>query len=300
MKPPVLFRMRRPNRQVPLFVALLSCCAGGGAHAQQRPAPPKLPDDPRVHLVQIPGSVPRPRPAAVIVPKDYESGARRYPVLYLLHGLDGSWVDWLTRTNVLAYTRDLPLIVVLPDAGDSWYVDSATDSTQRFEHYVGTDVVRYTDTHFRTLPYPQARYVAGLSMGGYGALRLATDDPGRFSFAASLSGAFTPIRDSDHESVMLAFGPLGSAARQAGDLATLLREADPDRLPYYYLGCGTGDELIPGSREIAAVLSKRGLPYEYHETHGVHEWEYWDREIRPILRRIAQRIPPEARNGGPR
>jgi S-formylglutathione hydrolase FrmB len=94
---------------------------------------------------------------------------------------------------------------------------------------------------------------------------------------------------------MAAFGPEGSQARAAGDVATLLKNADSDGLPYYYLGCGTGDGLLPGSREIADVLSTRELPYEYHETHGVHEWEYWDREIRPILRRIAERIPEEAR-----
>ncbi|MGD8321874.1 MAG: alpha/beta hydrolase-fold protein [Gemmatimonadota bacterium] len=278
-----------------LLAVLLTTAQVPGLAAQDQPAPPKLPDDARVHLVEIPGSVPESRPAAVILPRGYDRGSRRYPVLYLLHGLTGSYVDWLTRTNVLTYTANLPVIVVLPDAGDSWYVNSATDSTARYADYIAKDVVRYADTHYRTLPYPQARYVAGLSMGGYGALRLATEHPRTFSFAASLSGAFTPIRDWDHPSLVQAFGPVGSAARAAGDLAAILENAEPDGLPYYYLGCGTGDGLITGNREIAAILSTRGLPYEYHETHGVHEWEYWDREIRPILQRIVERIPPEAR-----
>jgi putative tributyrin esterase len=262
----------------------------------QGPAP-KLSDDPRVKLVQIPGSVPAPRPAAIVLPVGYDTGSRRYPVLYLLHGLDGSWQDWLSRTNLLAYTAHLPAIVVLPDAGNSWYVNSATDTTQRFEHYIGTDVVAYVDAHFRTLPYPQARYIAGLSMGGYGALLLATKAPGRFSFAASLSGAFTPIRDWDHPSVMAAFGPVGSAARDSADFARILKTADPRGLPYYWLGCGTSDPLIGGSREIAAILSERKLPYEYHETAGAHEWAYWDRSLPAVLQQVRQRI--DLLNGGP-
>ena len=273
----------------PLLLALALLLPGRAVLLAQAPAgSPRLPDDPRVHRVQIPGSVPQARPAAVILPTDYDDGTHRYPVLYLLHGLGGSWVDWLTRTNILEYTRTMPLIVVLPDAGDSWYVNSSTDAKQRFQDYVGNDVVRWTDANFRTLPYPQARYIAGLSMGGYGALRLATLSPRRFSFAASLSGAFTPVRTSDHPSVLSAFGAVGDSARAAGDYAALLREVKTEPLPYVYLACGTGDGLIDGNREIAAVLSERGIPYEYHETHGVHEWEFWDREIRPVLRRIAQ------------
>lgn len=287
---------RRPPIRALLLATLLFLTVAPRLLAQQpAPAPPKLPEDPRVHLVQIPGSVPETRPAAVIVPAGYDEGTHRYPVLYLLHGLWGSWVDWLTRTNILDYTATLPVIVVIPDASDSWYVNSSTDPKQRYADYIGTDVVGYTDTHFRTLPYPQARYVAGLSMGGYGALRLAVQAPRKFSFAASLSGAFTPLRNWDDPSLMKAFGPVGDSARAAGDLATILRNVGPDGLPYLYLACGTGDGLIDGNREIAAILSEREIPYEYHETHGVHEWEFWDREIRPVLRQIAQRIPPEAR-----
>lgn len=278
-----------------VLAGVLAAAPLSTALAQGTAAPPKLPDDPRVHMVEIGGSVPTARPAAVILPRGYDGGSRRYPVLYLLHGLGGSYVDWLARTNLLEYTADLPLILVLPDGGDSWYVNSATDSTAHFEDYIVTDVVRYTDAHYRTLPYPQARYVAGLSMGGYGAVRLATEHPRIFSFAGSLSGAFTPVRDWDRESVVRAFGPPGSPARAAGDVATLLKNAKPGGLPYYDLACGTGDGFISGNRELAEILSERGIPYEYHETHGVHEWEYWDREIRPILRRIAQRIPAEAR-----
>lgn len=281
---------RAPVLKLAMLVALQFVLAVAPLPVFAQGPVPKLPDDPRVKVVQIPGSIPAPRPAAIVLPIGYDSGSQRYPVLYLLHGLDGSWRDWLSRTNLLSYTAAVPVIVVLPDAGNSWYANSVTDTTRRFEHYIGTDVVAYVDAHFRTLPYPQARYIAGLSMGGYGALLLATKQPGRFSFAASLSGAFTPIRDWDRPSVVAAFGPVGSAARDSADFARILKAADPHGLPYYWLGCGTSDPLIGGSREIAAILSARNLPYEYHETAGAHEWAYWDRSLPAVLGQVRRRV----------
>ena len=286
--------------------ALLLLAPGLAAQARPRaPTPPRAPattavapaagplfpaTDPRVHVVTIPGTIPQPRPAAILLPRDYETSGVRYPVLYLLHGLGGAWDNWLSRTNVLEYTADLPLIVVMPDAGDSWYANSATDTTQKFQHYIAQDVVQYVDAHFRTLPFAQARYLAGLSMGGYGALILATKFPNRWSLAASLSGAVSMAKSSDIPSTNAAFGPVGSATRDSADLLALLRRADPRGLPYYYLDCGTGDRLIQGNREVAAILSERALPYEYHEVRGVHDWEMWNRRIPVVLQLVRQRI----------
>jgi S-formylglutathione hydrolase FrmB len=236
-------------------------------------------------VVEIGGTVPKPRPTAVLLPRDYATSGRRYPVLYLLHGLSGAYDNWLSRTNLLEYTADLPLIVVMPDAGDSWYGNSVTDTTQKFQHYVAEDVA-----NFRTLPFAQGRYIAGLSMGGYGAVMLATKYPNRYSLAASFSGAVGMARSSDSPSVNAAFGPPNSPTRDSADLPALLKRVDPRGLPYYYLDCGTADRLIQGNRDVAAILSDRGLPYEYHEVRGVHDWEYWNRRVPIVLQLVAQRI----------
>lgn len=259
----------------------------------QAPSAPLIPSTPRVEVVRIPGSVPEPRQAVVLLPADYAGSARRYPVLYLLHGLWGSHRDWIGRTNLVEYTADLPLIVVLPDAGDSWYTNSATDEKQRFEDYIGRDVVAYVDAHYRTLPYPQARYVAGLSMGGYGAIKLGIRNPRTFSLAASFSGAFGYLEREGVESIEAAFGPRGSEARVANDVATLLRAVEPGAiaaLPYIYLDCGTSDALLADNRRLGALLHERGARYEYHEVAGRHEWEYWDRRLPHVLALIAARI----------
>ncbi|HET9986257.1 MAG TPA: alpha/beta hydrolase family protein [Longimicrobiales bacterium] len=250
----------------------------------------KFPEDPRVQVVTIPGKLPKPRQAAIVLPAGYASGARRYAVLYLLHGYGGGYDNWLTRTNLLAYTADLPLIVVMPDAGNSWYANAVRDTTQRFEDYVARDVVDYVDANYRSLPFPQARFIGGLSMGGYGALMLSLKNPGKYSLAASISGAAGPVRTSTDMELEAVFGPVGSEARKAADLVERLRTADPKRLPYFYLDCGTSDGLLASNREVTAVLAERGIPYEYHETHGAHEWEYWDRRIQVVLGLVRERI----------
>ncbi len=271
--------------------------------AQARPRAPKAPaaavapapgplfpaTDPRVRVVTIPGTVPQPRSAAVLLPGDYDTSGRRYPVLYLLHGLGGAYDNWLSRTNVLELTASLPLIVVMPDAGDSWYANSATDTVQKFEHYIAQDVVQYVDSHFRTLPFAQARYIAGLSMGGYGALMLASKYPNRWSLAASFSGAVGGA-NSDSPSTNAAFGPAGTASRDSADLPARLKRVDPKGLPYLYLDCGTSDRLVQGNRTVAGILSDRGIPYEYHEVRGVHDWEFWNRRLPVVLTLIQERL----------
>lgn len=247
-------------------------------------------DSGRVRVVEIQGGLAEARPAAVVLPRGYDADGRRYPVLYLLHGLWGGHRDWIDRSDLLAFTAELPLIVVLPDVGDSWYTDAVARPGDRFADYVPVDVVDHVDRHFRTLPFPAARYVAGLSMGGYGALRGAAEHPGRFSLAASFSGAFHTATDTTWESVAEAFGPPGSEARRAGDLAGLLERADAERLPYLYLDCGTSDRLLGVNRAVAGVLSRRGVAYEYHEVAGGHSWEYWNRRLPVVLDLVRERI----------
>ena len=268
-----------------LFLALLVLPARLPAQGEGAAA-----DSGRVRTVQIRGRLPEARPAVVLLPAGYGRSARRYPVLYLLHGLWGGHRDWLDRTNLAQYTRDLPAIVVLPDAGDSWYANSPSDTTARFEDYVAQDVPDYVDRHFRTLPFPAARYVAGLSMGGYGAYRLALRQPGKFSLVASFSGAFVTGTDTAYKGMAEAFGPPGSPARAAGDVPRLLEEARLTSPPYFYLDAGTSDPLLRSSREVAAALARRGFAYEYHEVRGAHSWEYWNRRLPVVLEIVRERV----------
>jgi putative tributyrin esterase len=278
----------RPLRPPPLIFALLAALAVGlppTAYAQAVATA----DTARVRIVSIPGSVPAPRNAVVVLPAGYHASLRHYPVLYLLHGHDGGHRNWLDRTNLLAHTARLPLIVVLPDAGNSWYTNSFARPEEKFEEYVAREIPAFIDQNFRTLTYREARYVAGLSMGGYGALKLGLKYPGRFSLAGSFSAA-PLIAASTSQTVNDALGPAGSASRTANDLLALAAEVSVADAPYFYIDSGIADRLLTGNRTLVQAMQARGLAYEYHEVPGAHTWEFWDRRLPVFLQLVEERI----------
>lgn len=276
----------RQSRLTIRLLAALVLALPSAAGAQAAP----VPDTGRVRIVSIPGSLPQPRSAVVVLPAGYDGSARRYPVLYLLHGHDGGHRNWMERTNLLAYTARLPLIVVLPDGGNSWYSNSFARPDEKFEDYVARDVPAYVDQHFRTLTFREARYIAGLSMGGYGALKIALRNPARFSLAGSFSGALTPVRDTTYASVRDAFGPPGSAPRAENDLPAIARDARVPDATYFYLDTGSADRVLPSNRELVQVMAARPLAYEYHEVPGAHTWEFWNRRLPVFLALVEERI----------
>lgn len=227
-------------------------------------------------------------PYRIYRPANYADTTRRYPVLYLLHGVFGGYENWDTLTNLASYVGDHDWIIVMPEADDSWYTNSAATERDKFEDYITKDLVAQVDGEYRTICDRHARAVAGLSMGGYGAFKFALRDPASFFFAGSLSGAFAATRNLDARADLTAklrevFGPAGSLTRTQNDVFLLLEKADPETLPYFYLGCGIGDDFLAVNREFAAELSRRNLRYEYHETPGDHQWDYWDRGMKAML-----------------
>ena len=298
---PALCAFRQPWRTMILLAGL---AAGVPGTARSQAA--LLTDTARVRIVSIPGSIPAPRNAAVVLPTGYHDSARRYPVLYLLHGHDGGHRNWVERTNLLAHTARLPVIIVLPDAGNSWYTNSFTRPEERFEEYVAREVPAFVDAHFRTLTYREARYVAGLSMGGYGALKLGLKYSTRFSLAGSFSGNPEAAADTSYGTRLDAFGPAGSASRAENDLLALARDARVAEGTYFYVDCGSADRLLAGNRAFIQAMSARPLAYEYHEVPGTHSWEFWDRRLPVFLRLVEERIarlpaadPAAARPGTP-
>ncbi len=218
-----------------------------------------------------------------------------YPVLYLLHGHDGSHRDWYDRTDVGRYVDGTPLIVVFPDGDNSWYVDSYRNSEKRYEQYLMADLFNEIERRFSV--DPARRAIAGLSMGGYGALLYALKYPGRFAFAGSFSGAFIfprfiedtirqPVGQHIAASLLRAFGPARSDTRLSNDVYTLFNSASSDSLPFVYMATGIQDGFryfLPGHRFFADSLKAAGVQYEYHETPGRHSWTYWDRELKRMM-----------------
>jgi S-formylglutathione hydrolase FrmB len=229
----------------------------------------------------------------VLLPCFYHTGSGRFPVLYLLHGLYGNYLNWDTRTNLERYAQKYEMIVVMPDADDSWYTNSATDPKDRFEDYIAKDLVAEIDGKFRTLRSRHSRAIAGLSMGGYGALKVALRYHEDFAFAGSVSGALNAPQDlgdlqpAFRDQLLKVFGPPGSAVRAENNVFSLLQSAGLKDLPYFYVACGSADDFLSVNRDFAAQLSSRGAAYEYHETAGGHTWDYWDRSVQDLLRSVA-------------
>ena len=231
----------------------------------------------------------REMPYRIYLPHGYAATRRRYPVLYLLHGLYGNFENWDKLTHLSTYAAGMDWIIVMPDAGNSWYANSATVPQDRFEDYILKDLIAEIDAQYRTIRARQGRAIAGLSMGGYAAMKFALRDPQLFFFAGSLSGALDPARDLDTRlpefapKLIEVFGAAGNPARAHNDVFALIKKAMPAGLPYLYLACGEEDRFLVVNREYVADLSGRHVLYEYHENPGNHDWTYWDREIKPLL-----------------
>jgi S-formylglutathione hydrolase FrmB len=180
----------------------------------------------------------------------------------------------------------------MPDADDSWYTNSATVPHDKFEDYIARDLISEIDAKYRTIRERHARAIAGLSMGGYGAVKLALKYPELFAFAGSLSGAFNAPQNLGHlrpefrAKLQEVFGDASNRTRRENDIFLLLKTTH--EYPYLYLACGTGDFFLATNRDLAVRLSSQKLPYEYHETAGGHTWEYWDSALDPMLHTVAR------------
>jgi S-formylglutathione hydrolase FrmB len=208
-------------------------------------------------------------------------------VLYLLHGLSDDDTAWTRYTSIERYAAERGLAVVMPQVHRSFYADERHGA--RFWTFLSTELPTIVAALFRVSERRADTFVAGLSMGGYGALKWALRQPERFAAAASLSGALdipgrAPGSLPPHvrETLDRIFG----AATIAGtddDLLHLARSADPQTLPPLYLACGTDDHLYGDNQRFRAAVDERGLDLTVDFGPGDHEWGYWDEQIRHVL-----------------
>jgi S-formylglutathione hydrolase FrmB len=225
----------------------------------------------------------------VLLPQGYQSSGVQYRALYLLHGLTGDYLDWSTRTDLARIAKDAELVIVMPDGENSWYVNAA-DKGPRFEDYIADDLVKDVESKYRVIRSRYGRAIAGLSMGGYGALKIALKRPNVFAAAGGFSSAlgvtdpkFDDALSAYKEQLYKMFGPAGSETRTANDILVIAGKAKPESASALYVDCGTSDGLLESNRELVATLQKRGFAYEYHEVPGAHTWDYWNRRMEVFL-----------------
>jgi S-formylglutathione hydrolase FrmB len=249
----------------------------------------------------------------IVLPAGYEKTSDRYPVLYLLHGFTSNYTAW-AHLNVPKYARAYDLIVVMPDAGNSWYVNwakSEDGQKNRWEDCLVHDLVEHIDATYRTIPRREGRAINGLSMGGFGGLMLGLRHPDLFCSIGSESGALGFARSVGERlkegKALKRFGkepstkpnpligikgfssqaersPKGQVFVTPADAAAydpfqLVLKIPREKLPHIYLDCGTEDRLLKDNREFARLLMEKDIPFTYSQSRGGHKGPYWAREV---------------------
>lgn len=282
--------------------------------------------------------------ARVYLPPSYDAGTRRYPVAYYLHGVGGDETNWSMQGRLGATMDSLvatgmpEMIVVMPDGDDGWYttwnaLGNFTECSRnppkresaanycvpwpKYDDYIARDVVAHVDSTYRTIADRAHRAIAGLSMGGYGAVSLALGYPDVFSAAASHSGVLSPLMGIPHDSLpapareardidemharwppwawsglSLTFGGRDMYGWWARDPLRIARRAlDGGRaLPLIYADVGVDDNFLVENRAFVTNARALGARVEYHEWPGKHDWPYWRAHLPESLSWISARI----------
>jgi putative tributyrin esterase len=266
-----------------LWVAFVAPCNAGEQKGTEVRAGER---SPRLHEGEFfSASLQKKAKYRVLLPTKYSPDGKRFPVLFLLHGLYGDYTNWSKLTKLVAYSEDLDLVIAMPGVGDSWYVNSPSDPTARYEDFVVRDFIAEIDGKYRTIADREHRFIAGLSMGGYAAVYMSEKYPQLFSYAGGFSAALDAPLNLDERrtefgpSLVTAFGPHGSQVRQDNDVFRLLEAADGKKVVPIYLDCGEEDMFLDVNRRLAAKLQAMKAAYQYREYPGDHNWEYWDGAI---------------------
>lgn len=207
-----------------------------------------------------------------------------HPTLFLLHGLSDDETIWLRRTSIERYVAPLGLAVVMPNVHRSFYVNQRYGLA--YWDFVSAELPQKMREFFKLSPRREDTFVAGLSMGGFGATLLALKKPEQYAAAASLSGVYDLLGPEIQllPDYRLAFGDReGAAEYQPQKLAEELVASGKPR-PALYLCCGTEDPLHAQNVKFHEELSALGLEHTFEVGPGSHNWEYWDRAIQAVLR----------------
>lgn len=234
----------------------------------------------------------------VLLPPSYDREHRHYPVLYLLHGFLNPFYEWDRQTSLARQLERYEVVVVLVEGDNSFYLDSAGEPKDRYLAYFFRDLLPEIRTHYRVMSETYGQAIAGVSMGGYGALLYGLRFPGAFAFVGSFAGVPNLMRDEELLGNLAAygagavFGPAGGATRTENDVMALLDKVEKGAaLPYFFLNVGNDDEFAPQNLAFAEKLRAKGVRHELLLLPGGHEWDVWDRALPAFFDALARVLP---------
>ena len=209
------------------------------------------------------------------------NNGENYKCLYLLHGLSDNYSIWLRRTSIERYADKYGICVVMPSGGRSFYFNQANG--ENYYDFIAKELPQRINEFFKVSNRREDRYIAGVSMGGYGAIKIALKECDSFCAAAGLSSVADIKTElfKDHLNNLLN----GNVEKiHENDLYHLIKEKENEvNKPRLYSWCGTEDFLYKDNIEFKTYMEKYNYDFTYRESSGDHGWEYWDKEILAVL-----------------
>lgn len=232
-------------------------------------------------------------PVNVILPVDrfdadtnrYLNGKdRKYKTLYLLHGLLGNYTDWISQTRIQKWAEEKNLAVVMPSGDNSFYFNSRTPWND-YGTFIGEELVDVTRRMFPLSEKREDTFIAGLSMGGFGALRNGIVYSNNFSHVAGLSSAVHIFEDTSEEANIGLFDNIEEASKTNKNPWVAVEEMISEKrpIPKFYMACGTKDDLMPANISFRNYLQEKGIEVTWDEDDYGHDWDFWDSQIKKVL-----------------
>ncbi|MBQ6356948.1 MAG: acetylesterase [Solobacterium sp.] len=217
---------------------------------------------------------------------DYEPVKEKFKTLYLLHGLLGNYTDWVSGTRIQRWAEEKNLAVVMPSGDNSFYVNSQVVNND-YGEFIGHELVEVTRRMFPLSDKREDTFIAGLSMGGFGALRNGIKYADTFGYVAGLSSAVHLFEDNADNVAGegQVFGDIAAARKTDLNPKVALENVlqSGKTLPKFYMACGLSDGLLASNRDLHEFLVEHGADVTYIEEPGAHEWDFWDRQIKCVL-----------------
>jgi enterochelin esterase-like enzyme len=246
---------------------------------------------------------------SIYLPPDYESSTRHYPVVYLLHGFtddETAWVQFgevnLAADRASSERKIPPMIIVMPDAGVSWYINNYNKEV-RFEDFMIDEFIPFIDSEYRTRAAKEFRGVSGLSMGGFGSLVFAMKNPAVFAACAAFSAGvhtdeeiiqmneewYNRVFSNLYGENLIGEERISEHFKQNNPLH-LLESVPVEELKkvHWYIDCGDDDFLYKGNAALHIRFREREIPHEYRIRDGAHNWTYWRTHIVKGLKFIGE------------
>jgi putative tributyrin esterase len=223
----------------------------------------------------------------VFLPANLTPG-NKLPVVYLLHGGNGTFRDFSNYSNVNKFALAGPggMILVMPEGEFSYWFNAVKKPQDRFQDYVTNDLVADVESRFPAARDRNHRAIIGISMGGWAAIKLGLDHSDLYGFAAGISPAieathrgFHPLAIGQWLRLKQIFGPVGGPVRVANDPFELVKTADPTKTPFLYITSGESEPLLVPIRKFVELLEPHHFAYAFAIKPGGHDWGDWNSQL---------------------